>query len=78
MELSSRGKVILLDVDGYACESRDIPIEVTVPENAKQKVHLVFAGSPGKVGKLRVFGKNHEIPRDRIMPPKTNDKGDAE
>ena len=66
-DLASRKSVILLDAENYACAPLEIPQEFTVPANAKQKVSFVFKCESGKVGKIRLFGNDHEIPRDRII-----------
>jgi hypothetical protein len=67
-ELSSRGAVTLLDAENYACESRVIPYEFTVPANAKQKVTLSFDCKSDKLGKLRLFGGDIAIPAGLIKP----------
>ncbi len=74
-ELAAKGNLLLLDTDGYVCPAHLIPAEVTIPEKAKLKVSLGFTCEPGKVGKLRIYGKEIEIPRDRIAEPKPASAG---
>lgn len=70
IDLAAKRNIILLDKDGYVCESHRLPDEVTIPEKAKLKVRLAFSCENGKAGKIRFFGTEFDIPPDSIADPK--------
>jgi hypothetical protein len=69
-ELAQNNHVTALDGEGYACTTRSVDDEFTVPAKAKLKVEMAFACGNKAIAKVRLFDAEYVVAPDRIVTAK--------
>jgi hypothetical protein len=69
-ELSLNNHVTALDSDDFACETKSVTDEFTVPAKAKLKVNLQFVCDGKDIAKVRLYDSEYAVAKDRISKAK--------
>jgi len=79
VNLHDKGNLLFLDKEGFAYELNHGPSELTVPPKAKVKLPFSFKGKVNSLNKVRIYGKEFNVPTDiekKEVPNKTEDAKD--